>query len=122
MQLSRWCHLLHQDGVSALVNSLTLGVVYVPTEELHALLKKLGSQNDVGEIELAQLLASQGLLVENQAADERTFTEMREQLKSEMSLELSNCYTYLSPMVVICGVPTALKKHRRLWVHSDQRK
>lgn len=88
MQLSRWCHLLHQDGVSALVNSLTLGVVYVPTEELHTLMEKLRSPNDVGETELAQLLVSQGLLVENQVADEQALTEMREQLKSEMSLEL----------------------------------
>lgn len=88
MQLSRWCHLLHQDGVSALVNSLTLEVVYVPTEELHTLMEKLCSSNDVGEKELVQLLVSQGLLVEKQAVDERAFTEMREQLKSEMSLEL----------------------------------
>lgn len=88
MQLSRWCHLFHQSGISALVNSLTLGVVYVPTEELHALIEKLHSQNDIGKTELAQLLVSQGLLVGNQAADERTFTEMRDKLKSEMSLEL----------------------------------
>ena len=88
MQLSSWCHVLHQDDVSALVNSLTLGVVYIPTEELHDYMEKLRSPNDVGENELAQLLVSQGLLVENQAVDERAFTGMREHLKSEMSLEL----------------------------------
>ena len=88
MQLSRWCHMLHQDGVSALVNSLTLGVVYVPTEELRDCMEKLCSSNDVGEDELVQLLVSQGLLVENQAVDERAFTGIREHLKSEMSLEL----------------------------------
>lgn len=88
MQLSRWCHLLHQDGVSALVNSLTLGVVYVPTEELRAFLTSMRLSNDVGETELAQLLTSQGLLVENQAADERVFVETRGQLKSNISLEL----------------------------------
>lgn len=88
MQLSRWCHTLHQNGVSALVNSLTLGVIYVPTKELDALTEKLHSSNDIGEKELVQLLVSQGLLVENQAVDEQAFTEMRAHLKSEMSLEL----------------------------------
>ena len=88
MQLSRWCHLFHRDGVSALVNSLTLGAVYVPTEELHALMGKLRSLSDVSENELAQILISQGLLVESQAVDEQTFMEMRKRLKSEMSLEL----------------------------------
>ena len=88
MQLSRWCHLFHRDGVSALVNSLTLGSVYVPTEELHALMGKLRSLSDVSENELAQILISQGLLVESQAVDEQTFMEMRKRLKSEMSLEL----------------------------------
>lgn len=88
MQLSRWCHILHQDGVSALVNSLTLGVVYVPTEELHTFMEKLRSPNDVGENELVQLLISQGLLVENQTAGELVFAKTRERLRSEMSLEL----------------------------------
>lgn len=88
MQLSRWCHLLHRDGVSALVNSLTLGVVYVPTEELHTFMMSLRSSNNISNTELAQLLVSQGLLVENQAVDERTFMEIRERLRSEISLEL----------------------------------
>ncbi len=88
MQLSRWCHYLHQDGISALVNSLTLAVVYISTEELHAFIAGLHSSQNVDETELAQLLISQGLLVENQAADERIFTEMRERLRSEISLEL----------------------------------
>lgn len=88
MQLSRWCHILHQDGVSALVNSLTLGVVYIPTEELHNFMGILRLSGNASETELAQLLSSQGLLVENQAADELTFAEMRERLRSEMSLEL----------------------------------
>ncbi len=88
MQLSQWCYIFHQNGISALVNSLTLGVVYVSAEELHAFMEKLRLLNDVGETELAQLLVSQGLLVENQVVDDRAFTKMREQLKSEMSLEL----------------------------------
>lgn len=70
------------------MNSLTLGVVYVPTEELHTFKEKLRSPNNIGETELAQLLVSQRLLVENQAVDKRAFTEVREHLKSEMSLEL----------------------------------
>jgi len=91
MQLSRWCYLFHQNGVSALVNSLTLGVVYVPTDELYVFLGKLRSSNDVSNVdatEFAQLLVSQGLLVENQTVDERAFTEIRERLKSGISLEL----------------------------------
>jgi uncharacterized protein len=51
-------------------------------------MEKLRSPNDAGEDELVQILVSQGLLVENQITDERAFTEMREQLKSRMSLEL----------------------------------
>ena len=86
MQLSRWCHILHQDGVSALVNSLTLGVVYVTTEELQTFMKNLHAPDYVGEDELSQLLVSQGLLVENKMADERALTEIRAHLKSEMSL------------------------------------
>lgn len=88
MQLSRWCYFFHHEGISALVNSLTLGVVYVSTKELHVLLEKLRSQDDVGETELIQLLVSQGLLVENQAVDEAACVGIRERLKSEMSLEL----------------------------------
>lgn len=88
MQLSRWCHLFHRDDISALVNSLTLGVVYVPTEELQNFIETLRSSDDISETELAQLLVSQGLLVEDQAADELTFAKMREQLGSKMSLEL----------------------------------
>lgn len=88
MQISRWCHILHQNGISALVNPLTLGVVYVPTEELHNFMGILRSLGDVSETELAQLLSSQGLLVENQIVDELTFAKVREQLKAEVSLEL----------------------------------
>lgn len=88
MRLSRWCHMFHQDGVSALVNSLTLGVVYVSSEEMHAFTETLRSSDNVGETEFAQLLISQGLLVENQTADELAFAKTREQLRSEMSLEL----------------------------------
>lgn len=88
MQLSRWCHLFHQNGVSALVNSLTLGVVYVPTEELRAFMEKLCSSNVAEEDDLPRLLVSQGLLVENRAADERVFAKIHERLKSDMSLEL----------------------------------
>jgi uncharacterized protein len=88
MRLSRWCHSFSRGGVSALVNSLTLEVIYVPTEELHYLMTKLDSSNDVGDTELVRLLVSQGLLVESQAVDERTFSKLRQQLRSEMSLEL----------------------------------
>lgn len=88
MQLSRWCHSFHRDGVSAFVNSLTLEVVYVPIEELHDLMAKLGSLNDAGDTELVKHLVSQGLLIEDRAVDEHAFTEIRHQLKSEMSLEL----------------------------------
>ena len=88
MQLSRWCHTLHQDGVSALVNSLTLGVVYVPTEELDTFMASIRLPNDAGETELAQLLVSQGLLIEHQAANEQVFAKIRERLKAEISLEL----------------------------------
>lgn len=88
MKLSRWCHSFHRDDVSALVNSLTLGVVYVSTEELHTITECLQSSKDVGRTELAQLLTSQGLLVENEAADEQVFAETRERLKSAISLEL----------------------------------
>ncbi len=88
MQLSRWSHLLHRDGVSALVHSLTLGVVYVPTEELLPFLEELRSPGGMDETELTRLLVSQGLLVEEQAADERVFMETRERLKSDISLEL----------------------------------
>jgi len=88
MQLSRWCHLLHQDGITALVNSLTLGIVYIPTEELHSFTEKMNSTSDANKNEIAQALASQGLLVENSDIDERAFTETRERLQSKISLEL----------------------------------
>src|SRR3989344_8602836 len=88
MRLSRWCHLFHQDGVSALVNSITLGVVYVPTEELCSFTMGLRSPTDVVDTKFARLLISQGLLVQNQADDEKTFTETRERLRSDISLEL----------------------------------
>lgn len=88
MQLSRWCHLLHRDGVSALVNSLTLGVVYVHTEELNIFLGKLRSPSIADEAEMVQLLTSQGLLVEDKAVDEQVFTDTRERLRSDISLEL----------------------------------
>ncbi|MDD4995270.1 MAG: radical SAM protein [Patescibacteria group bacterium] len=88
MQLSRWCHTLHQDGVSALVNALTLGVVYISTEELRAFMEALPSSDNVGEVGLIEILTAQGLLVENQTTDELVFARTRERLRSEMSLEL----------------------------------
>lgn len=88
MQLSRWCHVLHRNGVSAFLNKLNFGVVYVPTDELHDYTEKLRSSRDMSDDELTQLLVSQGLLVENQFEDERTFIDVRDRLKSRISLEL----------------------------------
>lgn len=88
MQLSRWCHILHQGDVSALVNSLNFEVVYVPTGELCVFMEALRSPDSVNETELAQILTSKGLLVADQAADELTLAGIRNKLRADISLEL----------------------------------
>ena len=88
MQLSHWCYIFHQEDISALVNSLTLEVVYIPTEDLCSFMEKSHSSKIIEDNELQQILVSQGMLVENRVADELTFSRIREQLRSEMSLEL----------------------------------
>ncbi len=79
---------MRQGEVSALVHSLTLGVVYVPSCELQAFKEELRSSANGGEGELKNSLVSQGMLVVNDVDDEENFIRLRDQLRSKMSLEM----------------------------------
>jgi uncharacterized protein len=70
------------------VHSLTLGVVYVPTEELQSLITRLPSTDSPSEDETLSLLVSQDLIVENAEEDERLIVKIRDRLKAAISLEL----------------------------------
>ena len=88
MLLSKYCHVFQREDISALVNSLTLEVVYVLTKDLSIFREKLNLLEITEKDELYQVLVSQGMLVENWEADDFAFSKMQGQLRSEISLEL----------------------------------
>jgi len=88
MQFSKWCHIFKRENISALVHSLTLSVVYVPTKELKCFMKDLESGGVIHDDYTFDLLNSQGFIVSSAEADELYFSEIYEKLRSDMTLEL----------------------------------
>ena len=85
MKFSRWFHVLQRGDIAALVNSITLDVIYVPREDWHGLVENpyAGYLN-----EMKELFVSRGVLVNDQDPEERLLDNTRDELKSEVTLEL----------------------------------
>jgi len=88
MYISRWCHQFRRNGVTALMNSVTLEVVYVETDDIDSLAKELTTIGNAGQSELAQILISQKMLVESAKDDEALFAEIHEVLKKQLTMEM----------------------------------
>jgi len=88
MYFSRWCHQFNKDGITALINSLTLEVVYVTTADLDSLVKDLACTGNAKQSELEQVLISQKMLIEDEKEDEVLFRKIYEKLKSRLTLEM----------------------------------
>ena len=88
MKLSQWCHSFEKNGITALVHSLTLGVVFIKTNELKKFLRNLTESQQKTSNRLSKILISQGLLIQHPCEDEELLIRIREKLKSELSVEL----------------------------------
>ncbi len=86
MKFSRWCRVFTKDNISAILNSLTLGIIYLSTEEFQVFKKDLPT--GLVDDEIKNAFISEGLLLEDDEDDNSYFYEMRDRLKAEISVEL----------------------------------
>lgn len=88
MHFSRWCHSFQKENVTALIDSLSLSVVYVATNELNKFRAGLNTGIFSVKTDLVKMLIDEKMLITDQNLDDQRIVDVRKKLQSNISLEM----------------------------------
>jgi len=94
IRMSRWSHFFERHGATALFNSISLGLVFIPEETSRSLKLLFRKPKRIGEIEEAvgadvvEALVNENILVADDFDDLKYFEEVRRKLSKGVTLEL----------------------------------
>jgi len=94
IRMSRWAHFFERHGVTALFNSVSLGLMFLPEETSRSLESLLRKPKRMGEIkeavgaDVVEALVNENILVTDGFDDLKYFEGVRQKLSEEVTLEL----------------------------------